>query len=380
MAMIESPDPPNHRNLPLLLISASGLLLSSCSGFDPALYQSREGVADSENWSAIEDRCPVPDVEVLSSDSREHGGTVYLNTLADDVQNVGKLTGVNGPDGVLGFTLAAFERVSISADFVATPGQMPPYVDLALYLLGACDSAAFLRRNDRCTSGLGEDIWWQMDAPSNYYLGFDSRAYDQTMLNPAVDLTVTFPRYGDGVVVKGEACDDSNVNDGDGCTHDGLHELQNTGVIMQEKEPNNHPWGGNVVMMSPAETARISGYIGGNCDNDFFAIDVPEGAFPRVTMLRGDGKDCGPETPTITLEFNRLVGSSNVEQVKLGDATIPAANGGTSYCPAFDETTFAESALPAGRYVAEMKGYHEGESAFHYLLSIEMLPAAAPAQ
>lgn len=342
----------------------------------------RTCVAEPPNWDRVSDWCPLPTTNLISSNLREYSGTVLLNSLVSDVTEVPKATGLVGPDGVFGFTVAPQERVSIRYDFAPEPGQAAPPVDLAMYLMGSCNIASFIRRNDRCPAGVGEDIWWQMnDAPGTYYLGFDSRTYDQATLNPRVKLTVSFPRYGDGTIDFGEACDDSNKVSGDGCTADGLWELKNVGgQLMTEKEPNNQPLGGNVVIMNVGETATIVGSTGDTCDNDFYSIDVPQGTFPQVTMLNFNGNDCvASEVGVIAMQLNRLDGTRNVEQVKLGDGR--AVDGGNA-CPAFTATSlgFAGSpdggvaaGLTAGRYGVEIKGYEVGKKNVPYRLKIELV-------
>ncbi len=379
--MIFSPTSRTAWRLPALLTSATaGMLVTagSCNVFDQDLYQNvgvGGGATGTENWAATEDVCPLPESKLLTSDQREHSGLVMLNDHADDYQDIGKLTGMDGPDGLFGFRVASNERVALSAEFVVPPGQSAPPVDLALWLTQACDTNTFIRRNQRCPAGKGETMWWQTNEASEFYLGFDSKAYDQGEYSPQVRLTLTYPRFADGVLDAGESCDDGNTVDGDGCTHDGLVEIKAPDANpIQEVEPNNHPTAGNVVLMDVGDTIKIVGYIGGSCDLDFFLLDVPDGSFPRVTVLGADGKECPEGTPEFKLQFNQLL-FDNSEQAKLGDAEIPAvAATGTNYCPQFDETSFAVSELASGRYVVEFKPYDQGQhDPFHYLVQIELL-------
>lgn len=322
------------------------------------------------NWDNAKDWCPVADSELLTSTQRTHTGVVALNTLVSDVAEVPKVPGLDGPDGVFGFKVGAEERVSIRYDFAMGPGEPTPDVDLAMYLMGSCDVASFIRRNDRCPKGVGEDVWWQMnDAAATYYLGFDSKGYDQSVIDPKVKLIVSFPAYGNGVIDEGEACDDSNKVDGDGCTHDGLWELAYATGIVAEKEPNNHPFGSNVLLLGVGQTMTLSATTSGSCDSDFFAVDVPEGAFPRVTMLDGNGQDCDASYGAITMQFNRLDGTKNVEQVKLGDGKAVGSN----LCPSWTETSLGLGGLTAGRYVIELKGFEVGKPTLPYRLKVELI-------
>lgn len=326
--------------------------------------------AGPTNWDKISDWCPVPDANLLTSSQTVHSGSYALNELVSDVAEVPKVPGLGGPDGVIGFKVAAEQRVSVRYDFHKGPGETAPDVDLVAYLLSSCDANAFIRRNDRCPKGQGEDLWWQMnDAASTYYLGFDAKDYDTKALDPRIKLTVSYPLYGNNVIEEGEACDDGNKADGDGCTKDGLFELKYDPSIVAEKEPNNHPFGGNVLKMGVGQTMTISATTAGTCDNDFFAFDVPQGAFPRVTMLSFNGGDCDATVGTITMQFNRLDGTKNVEQVKLGDGK-PV---GTNKCPSWTETSLGLGGLAAGRYVAEIKGFEVGKATVPYRLKVELV-------
>jgi cysteine-rich repeat protein len=332
---------------------------------------SNECVPRPANWSSAADWCPLPStVKPLDSNSREHSGIVALNTMVSDVAEVPTVKGLGGPDGVFAFKVAAGERAAIKYELVTEPGTPAPEVDLAMYLMGGCDVATFIRRNDRCPAGQAEDMWWVMnDAPGTYYVGFDSKDYDPAVLDPSVKVTIGFPRYGDGKIDWGEACDDGNRVNGDGCTSDGLWELKSTGAPLQEKEPNNHAAGGNVLVMNVGETMTVIGGTGDTCDVDYFAIDVPQGAFPRVTMLNFNGGDCDASVGTIGLEFNRAEGKGNVEQVKLGDGR-PV---GTNACPSFTETSLGLGGLAAGRYTFELKGFAVGKPHIAYRLKIELV-------
>ncbi len=343
----------------------AGALSGQCVPFPPS-------------WDKVSDWCPLPAANVLDSNLREYSGIVNLNPLVSDVVEVPRAPGLTGPDGVLAFSVAPQERVSVRYELVPVPGQPAPPVDLAMYLMGSCNVASFIRRNDRCPAGEAEDLWWQMnDAPGTYFVGFDSRDYDRATIDARVKLTVSLYRYGDGRVDYGEACDDANKVNGDGCTADGLWELKSTGGLpVAEKEPNNQPFGANLVLINPGQTVTIVGGTGDTCDNDFFSIDVPQGSFPRVTMLNFNGGDCvASEVGVIAMQYNRLVGSMNLEQTKLGDGKAV----GTNACPSFTETSLnlvgadGGVSLPAGRYGIELKGFEVGKKNLPYRLRIEMV-------
>jgi cysteine-rich repeat protein len=373
--------------LRLLGIStAAGALLWSCTLFDEKLHESATGGGtatgtgsagggdtggQAANWNAVEDACPVPESKELSSEVREHNGTYRLNDLADDIQTCGKLSGVDGPDGVLGIELGADERVHVEASFVIEAGEQPPEVDLGVYMMNACDSNTCAKRVERCPPGGGEHFAWSAETGGVYYFGFDSKAYDETMYDPIVQLSVTFPVCGNGQLEKGETCDDGNRTSLDGCSEECLAEVTDTGQPV-EVEPNNYYLTGNVVVLAPGETMAIKGYIGGGCDLDFYMLDIPEGGFARATMLGEDGQDCPEGTPPFVLEFDDPSGVA-----ELGKAKIPADEGGSNYCPQWDENSFVTSSLPAGRYVVEMKPYEKGVGSdpFPYVLNVEILDA-----
>lgn len=361
-----------------IAIGAAALvtLVGACKVFDPTLYEAAEranagqsdaGVAPA--WQMVSDHCPLAASNILNSDQRQASGSVSLNALADDIQTCGKLTDFGGPDGVFGLSLASGEKVHIDVDFAAQAGQATPDVDLGVYMMQSCDPATCLRRVDRCLPGRGEQFEWLASTAGTVYFGFDTKAYDQSALSPQLNVVVTFPRCGDGILDKGETCDDGNRTSGDGCTSDCLAELRSGGAVPVEVEPNNEYGSGNVLVAAEGETVLIKGHIGGGCDLDFFFLDIPEGGFARVTLLGQDGKPCPAGTPELTLEFDDPSGVA-----ELGVAEIPAKSGGSNWCPQWDEKSFLTKSLHAGRYVVELKPFAKGAMPeFTYAMKVEIL-------
>lgn len=340
---------------------------AGCSVLDPELYKNAE-----QGWAAVADACPFPDAQLLSSDIRHNNGVIALSGLADDIQNCAELEDFAGPDGVIGISAAAGELVYLEVDFVREPGDAAPPIDLGIYPMNACDANSCGAEGvERCPPGVGENLAWVAPGPGAYYFGFDAKAYDIVQYTPMLSVDVTFPRCGDGVLDKAESCDDGNIDDGDGCASECLAELANGGEPPIEVEPNNHYTTANVVRAEPGEIVTIKGHIGGGCDNDNYFLDVPEGGFARVKMLDGNGNECPPGTPEIEMEFDDPSGVADI-----GDAEIPAKDGGTNYCPEFDENTFPASSLPAGRYVVEMYPFNKGDMPqLTYVLQVEVTAA-----
>lgn len=358
---------------PIALATLGGVLIWSCDVFDPELYQNAGVGAAGQSWEAAQDACPIPESSAVSSDVRQVSGSVRLNDLGDHIQTCGKLTGFDGPDGVVGIELAADQLVHLEVDFVTEASAAPPPVDLGVYMMNTCDANTCAKRVERCPPGAGEHFAWAVDTGGIYYFGFDTKAYDRSAYDPVVDISVTFPICGNGELEKGETCDDGNRVSLDGCSEDCLAELTNTGQPV-EVEPNNYYLTGNVVVLSPGEMMNIKGYIGGGCDLDFYMLDIPEGGFARVTMLGEDGQDCPAGTLPFVLEFDDPSGVA-----ELGKAKIPAESGGTNHCPQWDENSFVTGSLPAGRYVVEMKPYEKGvgTDAFPYVLQVEILESGS---
>ena len=403
--MIQRPD---FKTAVLAVATGAALaLVGSCQAYDEELYKNAESGGASSgggasgaggtagaggstggasgaagtgggNWSAIVDSCPVPKEKVVNSAIQTHTGTYKLNQLADNIQSCHKLSAFDGPDGVLGFELAGGQRVALDAQFVVAAGQSAPPVDLGLCIMGSCDPQTGNARVDRCPPGAGEELYISTANSGTFYLDIDSKKYDTAKLDPEVRVTVTYTVCGNKQIEKGETCDDGNKVIGDGCTDECLKELRDTGIPPTEVEPNNHYIAGNVVIVEPGKTVLVKGSIGGGCDLDFFLLDVPEGAFPRVTMLAADGKDCPAGTPPFPLEFNDPTGT-----VKLGAAPTPggcqadAGASGVNCCPKFDENTFAGvKSLPKNRYALELKPFSKGvgNAPFSYVLKIELVP------
>ena len=359
----------------------------ACSVLDEELYHHAEEHAEETATDsgtagagiAVEigsNRCPVPEDDIISSNDETVSGLVSLSTLSDDIQDCGKLTGFDGPDGVIGIELAAGERVHVEAKFATVPGEVAPDVDIGVYLMDGCDPTTCLKRVERCPAGKGEHFAWSTDTQGTYFFGFDTKAYDADLLDPTLEVTVTFPHCGNRELEPGETCDDGNQELGDGCDDECNGELSDAnGTVPVELEPNNYYRTGNVLLVGVDEKIQVKGHIGGSCDLDFYFVDIPEGGFARARLLGEDGQECTSGAPTLVLEFDDPTGAA-----ELGKAKIPADEGGSNHCPEWDETSFATNALPAGRYVIEMKPPDQGVGIdpFPYILEVEIVGPPPP--
>ncbi|MEE9385332.1 MAG: DUF4215 domain-containing protein [Nannocystaceae bacterium] len=373
------------------IVSMVMLTATACRVFDNDAYRDAEEAAENAQnghagtdegsstgdapWTMGVDHCPYPDTRIIRGDVPRTSSRVPLNTLADDIADCGKLTGFDGPDGVVGVELAAGELVHFAASLVTVAGEAAAPVDVGVYLMGSCDPTTCLKRVERCPAGGGEHFAWSSDSQGLFYFGFDTKAYDQTLIDPEMTITVTFPLCGDRVVDPGETCDDGNLDALDGCDQECHAEITNKGgLVPVEVEPNNYYASGNVLVAPIGETVRLKGHIGGSCDLDFYFLDIPDGGFARARLLGEDGSECPAGSPKIVLEFDDPSGTA-----ELGKAKIPAENGGTNHCPEWDESSFASTALPAGRYVIEMKPPAKGVDMdpFPYILEVVVTPPAS---
>ena len=75
-----------------------------------------------------------------------------------------------------------------------------------------------------------------------------------------------------------------------------------------EAEPNDEQHEAKIIRLAEGSTGiSVSGQLGGACDIDQFAIEVPEGASIRAQLLDPSGNPCDASLPSVEMSLgNRL--------------------------------------------------------------------------
>lgn len=225
--------------------------------------------------------------------------------------------------------------------------------DPSLYRLEVCDVRVCDDFSDRCDGPVGEDRALVAAGTRRWFIGIDDR-------NPGGGqylLDVIRPSCGANGMEHGEACDDGNTIDGDGCDHRCRSEL--TGASPSERLPNSTPVEANVLLMPASNELIVSGDIGGSdCLPDYFAVTVPEGASLDVTALDASELACIDAT---TARFN--IELLNTDLTRLGGRRD--ING----CPLIDET-----GLPAAEYLIRLVGVPGEDRPELYAIQVLITP------
>ncbi|MCZ7685618.1 MAG: hypothetical protein M5U28_45310 [Sandaracinaceae bacterium] len=166
--------------------------------------------------------------------------------------------------------------------------------------LGGCEYVS-----SQCAGTSDEHFAFVAGADGRWFIGID----DAETGGGQYFLGAYRPVCGDNTDDHGEACDDGNVADGDGCDRRCRVELSD--LRTTEMEENNNRVEANAIRLPASNTLDISGTIGGpgQCTYpDVFAISVPADGDLSVDGRQMDGSACtgGATTPfLLALENSR---------------------------------------------------------------------------
>jgi cysteine-rich repeat protein len=361
-----------HLRTARFLVPALAVALGACDVFDPGLYRADGGsdagsddggiVAGPDMTStvpflALADRCNG-ELPTLSLSLQEF--IVDTTGLSGDFTDLATCTGQEeqGNDGFFAIQMLAGQRWHFHVHPLSTD------VDLALYVVPTCDerSCSVGNAEDECGAGRDEHMSFLAPTSGKYMVGIDSRKSG----GGRFDVLAVRPICGDGMREHSESCDDGNLAPGDGCDARCRSEL--TSAAPNEVEPNDDYTGANVVMLSaatPVVTTR--GRLGGRCDFDMFAIDVPAGGSIAATLLDANGAACTASAPPVLMTFILPDGHTIGGSIK-GDATTPCPVIGT-------QQPFANNIATAGTYFVRVTPTNDLADAFDYSLRLELKPS-----
>ncbi len=307
------------------------LLLAGCDLFPPELLVEDGGAPDAGGPPvvAMSDECTA-DLPVLEQEVVNAPLDLRARTDAFD----GALCGFDAPgsDAFFAIPMEAGEKWHVHLHARASLGFDP-----VLAVLDGCGTCA--AAIDHCAVDQEEHLTFVAPAAGTYVVAIDGRLSGGGIY----DLLVSQPVCGDGGVPEhSETCDDGNTEDGDGCDSRCRAELASG---ESEAEPNDDPTGANVV----SAPGIFRGYIGGRCDQDYFAI--AHGGGPLVATLGGQDGAC--TAPSASLEL-------------LDDAGAVLATG----APEGELCARLETSSPPGELWLRVDADPESE-AFQYEVSIE---------
>lgn len=342
-------------NALVLLVALGG----GCNVFDPALFRQRQdGGADGGTPGvlptiALADRCSGAVPEVVS------GTNALLDTtnLANDFSDLAVCTGraLPGNDGFFRVRMNAGEQWHFH---VRVQGGGAP--DPAIYVLPGCDERSCAGGLDECGQSRDEHMSFRASASREYLVGVDSARPG----GARYELIALRAECGNNTREHGESCEDGNRTPGDGCDERCRAEL--SGPEATEVEPNDDFTDPNVLMFPAAGgTLTARGRLGGRCDFDMYAVNVPPGASVRATMLDVNGMACGPSEPEYRMAWvlpdGRAEGGLGVVRMD-------------NRCPAISEgEAFAQRIATGGTYYLRVTTARDEATGRDYRLRVELL-------
>lgn len=333
------------------------IVLGACDVFDASLYQDLED-AGHHHLETIElaDRCTGELPLVESGHVTRALSTVGLNDNFNE--EIAACTGSAEPGNDGFFRVEAEEGDKWHFHLRLTDAGANP----ALYVLRSCDERACTSQSglDECGAGRDEHLSFRAPSTGSFIVGVDSRSPG----GAEYEIEAVRPQCGNGGQPEhSETCDDGNLESGDGCTDDCRAEV--SVAEPDELEPNDESTNANVVVTDPETGAVIvRGQLGGRCDFDMWAIEVPASGSVRATVLDANGDPCGAASVGFRVAMFHTDGHTVAgEGEPRGDNT----------CPSFDETDAFADDLEAGRHFVRVTTAEDEATAVGYRLSLEIL-------
>lgn len=327
------------------------LALAGCNVFDESLYLQRVDAGTDATVArlTLSERCSG-EVPLLS---RTGDYSFDTSGLADDLSNLASCTGrqLPGNDGFFRVHMTEGElwHFHVRSDRTHNP---------AIYILPSCDDRSCTGGLDECGNGRDEHISFRARETRDYLVGLDSSLEG----GGAYQLTVVRATCGNNVLEHGESCDDNNRASGDGCDMNCRAEL---GDGAREREPNDDFSNPNIVVAAPGARVTVQGKLGGGCDFDQYAIDVPANGSVRATMLDINGLECAASAPEFTMSFLQTDGRTTAGA---GVATM------SNRCPAItDALPFAQRIAAAGTYYVRVTTATDLATAVDYKIRFEVI-------
>ncbi len=327
------------------------LASAGCSVFDPSLYQQRAdaGADATVRPLTLADRCSGA-LPMLTGPAGDY--SFDTTSLANDLSDLATCTGRALP-GNDGFFRVHMNEGELWHFHVRT---LERTADPAIYVLPSCDERACTGGLDECGDGRDEHVSFRARETRDYIVGIDG----SHMGGARYELTVVHATCGDGAREHGESCDDHNRTAGDGCDAQCRAELHDGAV---EVEPNDDFSDPNVILPASGPVT-VQGRLGGRCDFDMFAVDVPAGGSVRATMLDVNGQPCAAGAPEFRMAWVLTDGRTT------GGAGVTSM---TNRCPAItDGESFAHVAS-AGTYYVRVSTAADLETAVDYKLRVEVV-------
>ncbi len=383
----------------LLTISAACLLSQACFVFDDKFYKALEdaeeqdagqqgnlldgatdggstGDGDSSTDAAsgndassmeiplhLVNSCDAKDMYLL----HDTHPPVEVSTVGftDDISSTRCLPDVPGPEGWLAIDMVSGDRWHFHVHPSNKVAQGQAVQNPALYMRqdcaddrASCNAGTFL---DLCGDGQDEHFTFEATSTTRWLFALD----DVNGAAGSYLLTVAKPICGNGIQEHNEACEDSNLDNGDGCSRDCRVELRSDNLSHSEF---NDDWTtANILSLVDLNTPQsVLGDIGGFCDQDLFGFNVPsDNVTVTVTIGPSNGpagsSDCSQNPADVSpVTALRLIGSDGRSEQMKQESNDP------TFCP-----SLTMSGLAAGFYYVAISG-DETKKTFTYKLTVTL--------
>jgi cysteine-rich repeat protein len=284
--------------------------------------------------------------------------------FADDISSNGCFASVPGPEGWMAIDMVAGDRWHFHVAPQNKVGQGQAVQNPALYMRTDCgDNRGCNAGTSLNLCGNGQDEHFTFEATSNARWLFaldDINAAAGTYL-----LTVAKPICGNAIKEHNEACEDSNTDNGDGCSADCRVELRSDNLTHSEF---NDDWttANLLSVLDVGKPQSVLGSIGGLCDLDMYGFNVPsDNTTLTVTVGPANGPAGGNDCSLNAADATPITGLSLLDSNGRDELMMQGSND-PLVCP-----TLTMPGLAAGLYYIRVAG-DETKKTFSYKMTVKL--------
>lgn len=327
------------------------LAIFACNVFDESLIPGADSSGPHRDVEPLGEDCVGKDIPTF--ESLNEFRLIDTSNLRNDRYQLSCVGNAKGNDGFFRVEMEKGKKWHVHVK--VNPGSD---IDPAVYVLDSgCQDSVCQRGWGLNECGAGQDEHFSFFPPRDgtYFFGVDS----MTSGGEPLQVLAVQPECGNNIKEHSETCDDGNLDAGDGCDDLCRQELKKGSS--REVEPNDEPLANaNVLWLDDDGTLTVTGQVGGTCDFDSFAFEVPEGGSVRAA-LESTGDDCN-----IDLKL-QLVDPDGLTPIKTLHTTA-----GT--CPIIEGTESFASNLDAGTYYLRVSAERPDEpETLDYSLTVEVV-------
>lgn len=309
----------------------------------------------------LADQCTSRDMFTLRSNVLDERNQVaFIASTADFTNDISETAcfehNLPGAEGMMAIQMVTSERWHFHIKPMNDTSKGQPVQDPVVYVRRdctdnrGCNEGSYL---NLCGDGHEEHFTFEAPNTGTYYFILDDRN------NARGDYLITAvkPQCNNGVQEHNESCDTPGPTCSLDCRH--LLNVNNT----NELEPNDDWTMANIMAQVAVNGSQsIKGSLGGVCDRDMFAFQVPAKGNVAVRLRRANADPCPDDLGDATPIKLELLGADS--KTVLGEGIVRSGS-----CPSIEASDAFANGLDEGLYYVRLFG-DEKKRSFPYELTV----------